>query len=118
MNTFIRHVITASIIATITAGLTVAASASEEPGVRSITVKFADLNVSTADGAAALYSRIRTAALEVCRQPDPLWNTRSCVDKSIADAVTKVNHPALFAVYNSHNKLSLPKSAQLLSQAR
>jgi len=116
MKTIIRHVITASIVATLTAGFAPAASAGEEP--RSITVKFGDLNIATAEGAAALYTRIRTAARLVCSQPDPLWNTRSCVDKAIADAVTKVNQPALFAVYNSQNKPSLPKSAQLLSQAR
>jgi UrcA family protein len=118
MKTIIRHVITATIVATLTAGFAAPASSTEEAGVRKIIVKFGDLNVTTPEGASALYARIRTAAAQVCRQPDPLWNTRSCVDKAIADAVTKVNQPALFAAYNSHYKPSLPKSTQLLSQAR
>ena len=118
MNTIIRHVITASIVATLTAGFAVPASAAEDSGVRKIIVKFGDLDVSTAEGGAALYARIRSAALRVCAQPDPIWNAKSCVDKAIADAVTKINRPALFAVYNNHHKPSLPRSTQLLSQTR
>lgn len=114
----IRHLITASIVATLAAGFAVPAGATDDSGVRKITVKFGDLDVSTSQGAAALYSRIRAAALKVCSQPDPIWNSRTCVDKAIADAVTKVNQPALLAVFNDHYKSSFPKPAQLLSQAR
>ena len=37
--------------------------------VRSETVKFADLNLSTQAGVEALYGRIHAAALRVCDQP-------------------------------------------------
>ena len=117
MNAIIRHVITASIVATLSTGFAIAASASDDSGLRKITVKFGDLDVSSSQGAATLYSRIRSAALKVCSQPDPIWNSRSCVDKAVAEAVTKVNRPALFAVYNEHYKTSI-KPNQLLSQAR
>ncbi len=117
MNSIIRTAITAATVAILAAGFAIPAGATDSD-VRKITVKFGDLDVSTSEGAATLYARIRQAAHQVCTQADPLWNTRSCVDKAIAEAVTKVNQPALFAVYNGHNKPSLPKSNQLLSQSR
>ncbi|MBV8784088.1 MAG: UrcA family protein [Gammaproteobacteria bacterium] len=115
MNSIIRTAIAAALVVTLAAGFAHPAGAEE---VAKITVKFGDLNVSSPDGAATLYTRIRQAAQTVCHQADPLWNTRSCIDKAIADAVTKVNQPALFTVYNGHYKPSLPKSDQLLTQAR
>lgn len=72
------------------------------------TVKFADLNVSTPQGTAALYARIQRAARQVClpldgRDPSSKTQMNACVHKAIADAVAKVDRPALFAVYNAHN---------------
>lgn len=120
MNTIIRHVITAAIASVLASGFAIPAGAAEDSSVRKITVKFADLNVSTPEGAAALYARIRTAALSVCgQQLDQMWTraaTNGCVHKAIADAVTKVNEPALIAVYNENYKPGLP--TRLLSQTR
>ena len=71
-------------------------------------VKYADLNVSNPQGAAALYARIQRAARQVCLPLDG-GDLRSkarmgaCVHKAIADAVTKVDRAELFAVYNSKN---------------
>jgi UrcA family protein len=72
------------------------------------TVKFADLKVSSPDGAAALYGRIHRAARQVCDRLDGrdlISKARmdACVQKAIAGAVAKVDQPALFAVYNAHN---------------
>jgi UrcA family protein len=117
MNSIIRHLITATLVATLGIAFAASAGASDESGLRKITVKFGDLDVSTSQGAASLYTRIRAAAIKVCSQPDPIWNSRSCVDKAVTEAVSKVNRPALFAVYNDHYKTSL-KPSQLLSQAR
>ena len=114
MNTIIRSVMTASLVAALAAGFTLPAGARDN--VVSTIVKFGDLDLSTAEGGAALYARIRKAAQQVCWEADPFGSTRRCVDKAITDAVTKVNRPALFAVYNDHYKQSLPKSP-LLSQA-
>lgn len=117
MNTIIRHVLTASIVATLVTGFAVPVNATQGSDARKITVKFADLDISTPEGAAALYSRIRTAARNVCPQPDDPWRTSdSCVHEAIADAVTKVNQPMLFAVYNEHYKPSL--STTLLARTR
>jgi len=87
--------------------------AADSSDVPQRTVKFADLNISSPQGAASLYTRIRVAADAVCRTLDRLDLTSKalfdrCVHKAIADAVTKVDQPALYAVYNAKNKTSKP----------
>jgi UrcA family protein len=72
------------------------------------TVKFADLNVSNPQGAAALYARIQRAARKVCPHVDARdlgsrGQMDACVNKAIAAAVAKVDQPALFDAYNAHN---------------
>ncbi len=83
-----------------------------------VNVKSADLNISSPTGAGVLYERIRAAAENACSY---YWFERDadqvrCVHDAIANAVTKVNRPALFAVYNAKNKTPLPTA--LLSQSR
>jgi len=89
-----------------------------DPGPTSITVGFADLKASSPSGAAALYERIRTAARSACAY---YWfktdaDEARCVHDAIANAVAKVNQPALSAVYDSKNKVSAPSA--LVSQSR
>lgn len=84
----------------IVAALPAVADAFDAPQV---TVKYEDLNVSSQQGAAALYSRIRNAAKSVCSQfdrsgIDGAIHRNACVDKAILGAVTKVNNAALYAV--------------------
>jgi len=117
----IRRLMTSTIAGALAFGFAAASPAADSPEVRSLTVKYADLNVSSPEGAAALYGRIRAAARSVCATSDDraLWSRSSvdaCVHKAIADAVMKVDKPALFVVYNEHNKTPLP--ATLLSQTR
>jgi UrcA family protein len=89
---------------------TVCTAAEKDPP--QTTVKYADLNVSNPEGAAALYARIQRAARQVC----PVLDVRNltseahaaCVHKAIADAVAKVDQPALFAVYSAHNAQPSP----------
>ncbi len=95
-----------------------AGSPSNDPSTVSVTVKSADLNISNPSGALVLYNRIRAAAESGCSY---YWFERDadqvrCVHDAIANAVTKVNRPALFAVYNANNKKPLPTA--LLSQSR
>jgi UrcA family protein len=64
------------------------------------TVKFNDLNITTAAGAKVLYRRIQTAAVEVCPAQFSYslrmeQAQRACVDHAIDNAVKKVNSPAL-----------------------
>jgi UrcA family protein len=71
-------------------------------------VKFGDLNISSPQGAVALYQRIWNAAVTVCRPQDDrslasFSRAQTCVHKAIADAVTKVDRAELFAVYNAKN---------------
>ena len=83
-----------------------------------VNVKFADLNLSSPSGARVLYERIRAAAENACSyywfQSDA--DQVRCVHDAIANAVTKVDRPALLAVYNAKNKRLLPTA--LLSQSR
>jgi UrcA family protein len=77
------------------------------------TVKYQDLSATGSAGATALYSRIRAAAATVCQPLEgrDLASKRlvsKCVYQAIAAAVTKVNQPALSAVYNAKNGTSLP----------
>jgi len=116
---FVRRVVVSAMAGALAVGLGAPSLASDS--VASITVKFGDLNVSSPDGAAALYGRIRTAAQEVCAPLDgrdlaSKVRMDGCVQKAIADAVTKVNQSALFVVYNKRNKTPLPTT--LLSQTR
>jgi UrcA family protein len=81
-------------------------------------VKFGDLNVSNPLGAATLYERIAAAAHSVCGSyysndvfhHGSLARVNACVRKAIADAVTRVGQPELFAVYNTKYRQPLPIS--------
>lgn len=66
------------------------------------TVKFADLNLQTPEGAKTLYNRIRAAAKQVCdaNDSDPILREAKprCIDKAIDGAVRAVDAPYLTAL--------------------
>ena len=64
------------------------------------TVRFVDLDISTADGAQTLYERIVVAARSVCRDTDARLE-RDCRARAIADAVGRVGSPLLSAAHRS-----------------
>jgi len=64
------------------------------------TVKFADLDISTAAGAESLYKRIVRAASVVCRDAG-LSLVVKCRTRAIADAVSGVGSPLLISVHRS-----------------
>jgi UrcA family protein len=72
-------------------------------GARSVTVSYRDLDLSSPEGANALYRRIQAAAKEVCGHAgadlleQSLW--KGCYRNAIADAVGKVNNPLLTAAH-------------------
>lgn len=81
-----------------------------------IIVKYADLNIASPSGAVVLYERIRAAAQTACNY---FWfktdaDEARCVQHTIANAVIKVNQPALSAVYSAKYKTSAPST--LVSQ--
>ena len=89
-----------------------------DPNSASRTVKFADLNISNPTGAHVLYMRILAAAQVVCSYYPFTTDTDKarCVRDATADAVTKINQPALSAVYHGKNKTRVPST--LVSRSR
>ena len=83
-----------------------AASAADASSVTLI-VKYADLDIATPSGARVLYRRIEAAAQAACRYY--LFETEEdsarCVRDAIASTVTKVNQPALTAVFDAKFKI-------------
>jgi UrcA family protein len=89
--------------------------AADNSDVPQVVVKLGDLNLSNPQGAATLYSRIVAAGHEVCKSFDidsrnfaSRARLHACVHKAIADAVTKVGQPELFAMYNAKTHQPLP----------
>jgi UrcA family protein len=87
-------------------------------GVKQYTVRFADLDLSKLDGAAALYRRLNQAAAIVCsplesRSLEMAAPYRVCVDHAIAGAVTSVGSPMLSQYYGSQTKGTKTVTIQL-----
>jgi UrcA family protein len=96
--------IVAAILTSLISSFSAVCNAADPTDVRTTIVKYADLDLSTPQGAASLYNRIRFASETVCSpsgQGDLAAMSRSqkCVKQAIAGAVAKVNQPALSAVY-------------------
>jgi UrcA family protein len=112
-STQLPRILAATIFAALTCGIATVSFASDGTDALQATVKYGDLNVSSASGAATLYSRIRAAAENVCRP----FNNRdfasqkllaACVHKAMGGAVNEVNQPALFTIYNAKSGPSKP----------
>jgi UrcA family protein len=110
MNTIIstplRTLVAGAILGALAFSFATVSSADERTTLPHVTVKFGDLDVSTSQGAAALYGRIRSAAGNVCSRMyagDLLYSLEkdACLHKAIGDAVIKINRPALSAVFAS-----------------
>jgi UrcA family protein len=75
---------------------------------RSVTVKFADLDTASTQGAAALYRRLRSASASVCRNLEPgkdlarVWAYSECLRMALSNAIVKVNRPAVTAYASAH----------------
>jgi UrcA family protein len=88
---------------------TLAASVALEEAPASRVVKYGDLDLSRDAGVAALYSRIRSAAREVCEPMDAvimkmLRVRYDCRQEAVARAVDDVNSPALTSYYLTKTK--------------
>lgn len=112
----VRGLIAVAIFGAIASSFSAASAA--DPSSVSITVKYADLNIASPSGARVLYERIRAAAQAGCRYY--LFATEEdearCVHNAIAGAVTKINQPALSAVFDA--KFGTPGRTTLVSQNR
>jgi UrcA family protein len=79
------------------------AHADSASDLRSETVKYADLNTASVQGAAVLYHRLTNAAKTVCRDLEPgralgmMGPYSDCVHKALSNAVADVDRPAVSA---------------------
>src|SRR5580698_2566018 len=87
---------------------TLCTASAADPSSASITVNYSDLDIKSPSGARLLYERIRAASQSACNY---FWfktdaDEAKCRQNTIAKAVSKINHPALTAVYNAKYKIS------------
>jgi len=100
----IRTLVAGALLSALPLSFATVCSADDITSPPQVTVKYADLDVSTSQGAEALYSRIHQAANDVCWH---MYDTTAayklhqdaCMKKVIADAVAKVNQPSLSDVF-------------------
>ncbi len=98
-----------SIAGSLSACADVAAATGQDRQLATRRVNFADLDLTRNDGAATLYSRIRSAAKYVCRPSTVTWEwttpaTNRCMEKAVNQAVEDVNSPALKNLHLAHTK--------------
>ena len=108
-----RTLIAGAILSALALSFATVSNAADDTAPPQVIVKFADLDVSTSQGAATLYRRIHSAAVDVCSrmyvdEQAYRWHKNACLQKVIGDAVIKVNRPALSAVFASKFGVSPP----------
>jgi UrcA family protein len=119
-STRFRALVAGAILSALACAFATVSRADDSTAPPQVVVKFADLDVSTSQGAAALYRRIHGAAVDVCSrmyvdEQAYKWHKDACLQKVIGDAVIKVNRPALSAVFASKFGVSTP---MVLAEAR
>jgi UrcA family protein len=98
----------ATLVCAVASGLPQLCAAADSNDIPTVVVKYADLNLSSPEGVTALYRRLHAAARDVCKSYDihsggdrfP-GTSDPCYRKALQDAVSKVGHPALSAMYNA-----------------
>jgi UrcA family protein len=112
-STTLRSLVAGAILSALAFSFATLSSAKEATTPPQVIVKFADLDLSTSQGAVALYGRIRAAAEDVCSRmyiSTEAYRRHKdvCLQKLIADAVNKVNEPALSTVFASKYRVPAP----------
>jgi UrcA family protein len=117
MNTIaslpLRSLVAGALLSALALSSAPVSSADEGTTPPQVIVKFAGLDISSSQGAAALYGRIHRAAVNVCSRT---YNNNfaymlykdACIKKTIADAVTKVDAPALSSIFASRYGVAAP----------
>jgi UrcA family protein len=103
MNRITATILTTALAAT--AQLAYAANTVDDSR-RHIEVHYADLNLSTTEGAAVLYQRLKSAAENVCsehgtRDVGNVFRVKACMSTAISAAVTQIDRPVLSAYYRA-----------------
>lgn len=116
MNTYTstRLILTATIFAALTCSIATLSFASDSLDALQVKVKYGDLDVSSASGAATLYKRIQGAAETVCqalKNPDlyPRKLFYICMKKAISNAIIEANEPVLLTIANAKAGTVTPK---------
>jgi UrcA family protein len=98
-------ILAAGFIALSAAATVVPAQAAEPAQSYTQIVRYGELNLDSEQGAKVLYTRIRSAAGNVCSSLDGrsftekrLW--QGCFDKAVASAVVQVNKARVTALHN------------------
>jgi UrcA family protein len=112
-STRLRTRVAGAIFSALALSFATLSHAGDDTAPPQVIVKFGDLDVSTSQGAAALYRRIQGAAVNVCSrmyvdEESYKWHENACLKKVIGDAVIKVNRPVLSAVFASKFGVSPP----------
>jgi UrcA family protein len=112
-STALRTLVAGAILSALALSFATVSNAADDTAPPQVIVKFADLDVSTSQGAVALYGRIHSAAVDVCSRMYVFeqayrLHKDACLQKVIGDAVIKVNRPALSAVFASKFGVSSP----------
>jgi UrcA family protein len=84
----------------------VANAAEADEAVPHKVVTFKDLNLSSTEGAAVLYGRIKSAANEVCGKGDRFNLSQAhtiqiCINEAVSRAVAQINSPMLTSLYQA-----------------
>jgi UrcA family protein len=83
-----------------------------EPGVRTLVVRYYDIDLTRPEGAQVLYRRIGSAARQACGYldiRDLKGNAEfdECYARAVDDAVAQVNSPMLTALHHSRSRTRL-----------
>jgi UrcA family protein len=99
---------------------TVLAQERHDSNVRTMTVHYNDLDLSTTAGATTLYQRIRGAARTVCGEEgvelgiDAWREWNGCFQGAVNGAVEKVHSPLLKTVHQRNTRQAPPQVAAML----
>jgi UrcA family protein len=88
------------------------ALADDREQTRSMVVKYGDLDLAAADGASALYQRLKHAAREVCKRSDGGYGDPTewlhCYHDALAGAVRDLGNASVIALYNGEHRVGIP----------
>ena len=106
-----KTVITGAIFGALALGCSAISHASDTSHETQVAVQYGDLDLSNPRQANELYGRITAAANKACTSYSVDGRSlivhtllRTCVDKAVAAAVTKIGEPKLVAIYNSKHR--------------
>jgi UrcA family protein len=93
------------------------AAADEFTAPRTETVRYADLDVTHAPGAAELFQRVKSAAERVCADPGRSLAAQAhhsaCMRSAVSGAVTQIDEPAVSAYAARHGVFPYPATLKV-----